>query len=73
MKNANEERISVYIPKGYGAEEPYLFVSVNGVNYLVPKGKESALPVHVANELLRARRAEQALDKKISRMQEAGA
>ena len=38
---ATENRVEVFIPKGYANDEPNLFVSVNGVNYLLPKGKKS--------------------------------
>lgn len=66
-----QERVEVYIPKGYVNEEPNLFVSVNGVNYLLPRGSKSLVPQEVARELERSRRAQEALDKKIEEMTQA--
>ena len=43
----DEARVEVFVPKGYANDEPNLFVSVNGVNYLLPKGKKSLVPAHV--------------------------
>ena len=36
----NEERVEIFVPKGYTGDEPNVFVSVNGVNYLLPRGKK---------------------------------
>ena len=46
--NPTEDRVEVFVPKGYANDEPNLFVSVNGVNYLLPKGKKSLVPAHVS-------------------------
>ena len=56
------EKVEVFVPKGYVNEEPNLFVSVNGYNCLLPKGKTSLVPKSVAAEIHRARRAQQKLD-----------
>ena len=61
----------IFIPKGYANDEPNLFVSVNGVNYLLPKGKESEVPKHVANEIKRSWKAQQKMDQRIDEMLEA--
>lgn len=42
-----EEYVDCYVPRGYANDEPNLFVSVNGVNYLLPKGKTSKVPPHI--------------------------
>ena len=47
-KASAEERVSVFIPKGMPKEDPNLFISVNGVNYLIPRGKTSLVPANVA-------------------------
>jgi predicted aconitase with swiveling domain len=39
-------------------EDPNLFVSVNGKNFLLPKGKTSNVPSYVAAEIRRAWAAE---------------
>jgi hypothetical protein len=58
----------VHIPKGYANDEPNLFVSVNGVNYLLPKGKTSKVPPHIAYELKRSIKAQQMQDEHIDKM-----
>ena len=63
-----EERVEVMIPKGFGNEEPNLFVAVNGVNYLLPRGKKSLVPSWVAAELQRAAQAQERLDRRIDAM-----
>lgn len=68
---AVDERVDVYIPKGYANDEPNLFVSVNGVNYLLPKGKTSKVPAHVAAEIERSKRAQERMDQHIDEMMEA--
>ena len=60
-----EERVEVFIPRGFGNEEPNLFVAVNGVNYLLPRGKKSLVPAPVAEEIRRANRAQEQLDSRI--------
>ena len=52
------------IPRGASNEDPNLFVSVNGMNYLLPRGQESLVPKAVAMELNRAARAQEALDRR---------
>ena len=66
-----EDRVEIFIEKGYANDDPNLFVSVNGVNYLLPKGKKSMVPAHVAAEIERSKRAEQKQDEKIDQMLEA--
>lgn len=63
-----EERVEIFIPKGYANEEPNFFVAVNGVNYLLPRGKKSLVPQAVAAEVQRAQRAQEILDSNIDRM-----
>ena len=63
-----EKKVEVFIPKGYGNDEPNLFVGVNGVSYLLPKGKKSMVPPFVADEIERARRAETDMDRHIAQM-----
>ena len=62
------EKVEVFVPKGYVNEEPNLFVSVGGVNYLLPRGKKSLVPRAVAAELERARRAQERLDQKMEQL-----
>ena len=66
----NEERVEIFVPKGYTGDEPNVFVSVNGVNYLLPRGKKSLVPAEVARELARSQAAQEALDKRIEKLLE---
>ena len=52
----------IFIPRAAGKEEQTLFVSINSVNYLLPKGKTSSVPHHVAEEIRRSMRAQEDLD-----------
>lgn len=63
-----DDREEVFIPKGYANDEPNLFVSVNGVNYILPKGKTSKVPPHVAYEINRSLKAQQKQDENIDMM-----
>ena len=65
---AEDDRVEVFIPKGYAGDEPNLFVSVNGVNYLLPRGKKSRVPAHVAYEIKRSLKAQEILDQHIDEM-----
>ena len=76
MTNINtketENRVEVFVPKGYTNEEPNLFVSLNGVNYLLPRGKASLVPKTVAEEIERSNRAQERLEARIDEMLAAG-
>ena len=68
-----EEREEIFIERALANEEPNLFVSVNGYNCLLPKGKTSLVPKSVAAEIHRARRAQQRLDETMDALKEAAA
>lgn len=68
MATKKDDLVEVFIPKGYINEEPNLLVSVNGVNYLLPRGKCSQVPAHIAAEIRRAQEAQAALDEKVAEM-----
>jgi len=67
-----DDRVSVTIPKGFANEEPNVLVSVNAVNYVLPRGKTSLVPREVAWELERAAKAQQTLDEHMDRMLQGG-
>ena len=48
------KRIEIFIPRGADREDPNLFVGINGVNYLLPRGKKSMVPKAVADEIARS-------------------
>lgn len=54
--------VDLYVEKGYANDEPNLFISVNGKNFLLPKGKTSKVPAYVKEEYDRSRKAQAALD-----------
>lgn len=59
-----ETREEIFIPRGMSNEDPNLFVSVNGKNFLLPKGKTSTVPSYIAAEIKRAYAAQAHGDKK---------
>ena len=66
-----EEKVEIFVPKGYANDEPNLFIGVNGVNYLLPKGKASKVPKAVAEEFYRAQKAAETRDSNSEKMLEA--
>ena len=56
------ERVPITIPRGDKRDDTNLFVSVNGVNYLLPKGQTSMVPPEVAEEVKRSWEAERLMD-----------
>ena len=67
--SARDTRVEVLIPRGGEREDPNLFVGINGLNYLLPKGRRSLVPPAVAEEILRAERARDALDRTMDSLQ----
>ena len=64
-----EERVAVKLPRAGEREDPNLFVGINGLNYLLPRGKSSLVPPAVAAEIRRAERARDALDATMDSLQ----
>jgi hypothetical protein len=62
MATVKEEREEIFIPKGYANDDPNLFVSVNGKNYILPKGKTSNVPAHVVQEIRLSLKAQEIQD-----------
>ena len=56
---ADDGREDIFIPRGPKNDDPNLFVSVNGKNYLLPRGQKSRVPHEVAEEIHRAWEAEE--------------
>ena len=67
-----DERIEVFIPRGSDREDPNCFVGINGVNYLLPRGKKSLVPPAVAEEISRSERAAESLYEKQDLLRQAG-
>ena len=51
-------RVAVTLPRARKGEAEDLFVGLNGVNYLIPRGRSVEVPAAVAAEIARARAAE---------------
>lgn len=60
-KVIKEGKVSVTLPRARIGEPEDLFVAINGVSYQIPKGKEVFVPEDVAEEIDRARTAEDAM------------
>lgn len=71
VASPEDEKVELFIPKGYANDEPNQQIIVNGVVYLLPKGKTSLVPPHVAAEFHRSQKAQQARDAHIDQMLEA--
>lgn len=63
-----EKRVKVCVPRGRSNEDPNLFISVNGVNYLLPRGKDSLVPQAVAAEYRRSLLAQERQDRSRERL-----
>lgn len=55
---AKTTREKITLPRARNGEDPTMFVGVNGVNYLIPKGKAADVPPEVSFELKRAQAAD---------------
>lgn len=60
-KEKTDNLVEVMIPRASGNNEANYFVGVNGVSYLLPRGKKSKVPDYVADEIERSRAAEEAM------------
>lgn len=70
-EEVKDNRVELFIPKGYANDDPNFFISVNGVNYILPRGKKSMVPDFVAAEYHRSVKAQERLDENIEQMLEA--
>ena len=70
-KAPKDNRVELFIPKGYANDDPNFFISVNGVNYLLPRGKTSLVPDFVKAEYDRSVKASEKQDEKMEQMLEA--
>ncbi len=66
-----DERVEIFVPRGYANEDPNLLISVNDVNYVLPRGKKSLVPKCVAYEFHRSQKAQEKLDETMEQMLEA--
>lgn len=52
-------RVELRIPRNSADEEQNVFISVNGKNYLIPKGQTVLVPPEVAEEYYRSEEAKE--------------
>ena len=52
-----EGRVELYIPRTEGNNDPNVLISVNGKNWLIPKGKTVWVPPEAMAEYKRAQKA----------------
>lgn len=67
-ENIDDGKVELFVPRGYANDEPNLLIGVNGVNYLLPRGKTSRVPQFVADEFYRSQRAQESQDKRVDEM-----
>ena len=53
-KKETNGKVEVFIPRDGLTSETTYFVAVNGVNYILPRGKKSLVPDYVAEEINRS-------------------
>ncbi|MBR5948258.1 MAG: hypothetical protein IKZ82_06365 [Clostridia bacterium] len=63
---AAPEKVQLFIPRG-NPSDPDVFISVNSVNYILPRGRMSVVPDYVAQEYYRGEAAKDRFDKESAR------
>lgn len=56
------KKVELYVERGAAHDDPNHYISINCVNYILPRGKTSLVPPHVAEEYYRSQKAQQRLD-----------
>ena len=72
-KASKPELVELFVPRGASVDEPNVIVSVNGKNWVLPKGVTSKVPAFVKYEYDRAIRAKEAMDVRAAEMAEKAA
>lgn len=72
VQPVEDNRVEITIPRGEKRDDPNLFVSINGVNYLLPRGKTSLVPPEVAQEVRRSWEAERLMDEHAQELMDRG-
>jgi hypothetical protein len=68
----SDKRVEIFIPRQSDREDPNLFVGINGVNYLLPRGKKSMVPLCVAAEIERSGHAAEVFYQSVDGMRNCG-
>lgn len=64
-KKTEDTRVEVFVPRGRKNEDPNVFIGVNGVNYLLPRGQKSMVPPSVAAVYARSQAAQIKFDETV--------
>ena len=67
---AKEKYVDLFVPKGFANEDPNEFISINGKNYVLPRGKTSKVPACVKEEYDRSVRAQEKQDENSDKLLE---
>lgn len=63
------DRVPIYVERPVSSQDdPNLFVSVNGKNFILPKGKTSMVPRYIYDEIMRSRAAAAHLDETVMQL-----
>lgn len=65
------EKVDLFVPRGASNDDPNCYISVNGKNYILPRGKTSRVPKFIADEYNRSMAAQEELDRRKDAMLEA--
>lgn len=68
MATAKKDYVDLYVEKGFADDDPNELISINGKNYVLPKGKTSKAPPCVKAEYERSRRAREKQDENIEKL-----
>ena len=71
MATTNEKKVELFVPKGAANDEPNLVIGINGVNYVLPRGKKSMVPPFVKAEYDRSVKAQEKYDSTVDELLEA--
>ena len=72
-ETAKPKLVDLFIPRGSSVDEPNVIISINGKNYVLPKGKTSKVPEFVKYEYDRSIRAKEAMDVRSAELAEKAA
>lgn len=64
----NDNRVELYIPKGAANDDPNMLIGVNGVNYVLPRGKKSMVPPFIKAEYDRSVAAQNTMDERVDEL-----
>ncbi len=63
-----DELVDLFVDRDPSDENPNLLISVNGKNFLMPRGEVSRVPRYIKDEYERSKRAQYKADKTIADM-----